>query len=31
MSRNLDRRVLRPGDGLVLGAENGVRDRFLVD
>lgn len=24
-------RILGPGDGLVLGAENGVRDRFLID
>lgn len=25
------RRIVRPGEGLVLGPENGVRDRYLVD
>lgn len=27
----MEQRIIRPGEGLILGAENGVRDRFLVD
>ena len=27
----MKQRILGPRDGLILGAENGVRDRFLVD
>ncbi|WP_183095373.1 cupin domain-containing protein [Nocardioides stalactiti] len=27
----MEQRIIRAGEGLILGAENGVRDRFLVD
>lgn len=27
----MEQRIIRPGEGLILGAETGVRDRFLVD
>lgn len=27
----MQKRILRPGDGLILGPTNGVRDRFLIE